>query len=126
LDVHCIEGPVWRIRVSKHKLPSAAAVGGFVNAGLVAGTAGHDKGGILIDGLDTTKIQLLGASRGCALLPFPTIIGCAQDRALRAAGPGDAAANVVNTAKVGGSGGSLNYPLGGCGVNRRNHQDDEG
>ncbi len=100
------------VGVGEEEGPGLAAVGGLVEAGLVAGAAGHDDGGVLVEGLDAAEVELFGAGRGGAVLPHVAAVLGADDRAVRAAGPGDAAADVVDAAQVGGGGRVEELPLG--------------
>src|SRR6185437_5569498 len=52
-----------RILVLIQEFPGVAAVGGFVEAGLVAGTAGHDDGGVGVEGLDAAEVEFFGVGR---------------------------------------------------------------
>ncbi len=88
-----------------------AAVGGFVEAGLVAGAGGHDDGGVGVEGLDAAEVEVLGVGWDGAALPEVAGVFGAEDGAVGAGGPGDARADVVDAAEVGGGGG-LDGPLG--------------
>ena len=44
---------VW---VGEEEFPGLAAVGGFVEAGLVAFAGGHDDGGVFVEGLDAAEV----------------------------------------------------------------------
>ena len=102
-----------------------AAVGGFVEAGLVAGAGGHDDGGVGVEGLDAAEVEFFGAGRDGAGLPdVPAVFG-AKDGALCAGSPGDSIADVVNAAEVGGGVGGLECELGARG-GREGEGDDEG
>src|ERR1700679_311554 len=101
-------GLVW---VGEEEGPGLAAVGGFVEAGLVASAAGHDDGGVGVEGLDAAEVEVLGAGWDGAGLPEVAGVFGAQDGAVGAGGPGDALADVVDAAEVG-RGGGLEGPLG--------------
>src|ERR1700728_1546319 len=49
------------VGVGEEELPGLAAVGGFVEAGLVAGAGGHDDGGVGVEALDGAEVEVLGA-----------------------------------------------------------------
>jgi hypothetical protein len=91
-----------------------AGVGGLVEAREVAFTTGHDDGGVLVEGLNTSEIEFLGVGWRSTMLPGFAIIGCAQNGALSTAGPGDTAADVIDATKVGGGIGLLDHPLSSC------------
>ena len=44
------------VGVGEEEFPGLAAVGGFVEAGLVAGAGGHDDGGVFVEGLDAAEV----------------------------------------------------------------------
>ena len=94
------------------EFPGVAAVGGFVEAGLVAGAAGHDDGGVGVEGLDAAEVELLCAGGDGAGLPDVSAVFGAEDRAVGAGGPGDSVADVVDAAEVGGGVGGLEGELG--------------
>ena len=54
-EPHRIPKPVL-IWVGEDQLPRMAAVGGFVEAGLIAGAAGHDDCCIGVEGLDAAEV----------------------------------------------------------------------
>jgi hypothetical protein len=94
----------------KDQGPGLAAVGGFVEAGLVAGAGGHDDRRVGVEGLDAAEVEVLGVGWDGAALPEVAGVFGAEDGAVRAGGPGDTLAYVVDAAKVGGGGG-LDGPL---------------
>jgi len=106
------------IWIGEEEGPGLAAVGGFVEAGLVAGAGGHDDGGVGVEGLDAAEVEVLGVGWDGAALPEVAGVFGAEDGAVGAGGPGDTLADVVDAAEVGGGGG-LDGPLGlkgeGCG-----------
>ena len=94
-----------------------AAVGGFVEARLVAGAGGHDDCGLLVEGLDAAEVELFGGVFGSgegdgAGLPEVAAVFGAEDGAVGAAGPGDSAADVVDAPEAGGGVGVFDLPLG--------------
>ncbi len=109
---------VW---VGEEEFPGLAAVGGFVEAGLVAGAGGHDDGGVFVEGLDASEVEVFGSGGDVAGLPEVAAVFGAEDGAVGAAGPGYSAACVVNAAQAGGGVGVFDVPLGfgvggqGCG-----------
>ena len=46
--------------VGEEELPGLAGVGGFVEAGEVAFAAGHDDGGLGVEGLDAAEVEVFG------------------------------------------------------------------
>ena len=115
------------VGVGEEEGPGLAAVGGFVEAGLVAGAGGHDDCRVVVEGLDAAEVEVVGVGRDGAALPFEAGVFGAEDGAVCAGGPGYAAAYVVDAAEVGGGAGVLEGPLGvgvgGCG---EGEGDDEG
>src|SRR5271154_3373127 len=110
---------VW---VGEEEVPGLAAVGGFVEAGLVAGAGGHDDGGVFVEGLDAAEVEFFGSGWDGAGLPEVASVFGAEDGAVGAAGPGDSAAYVVDAAEARGGVGLFDVPLGvnyfwgeGCG-----------
>ena len=89
-----------------------AAVGGFVEAGLIAGAGGHDDGGVFVEGLDAAEVEFFGSGGDVAGLPEVAAVFGAEDGAVGAAGPGDSAAYVVDAAEAGGGVGVLDVELG--------------
>jgi len=112
----CVEETIRRVGVSEEQLPGVAAVGGFVNAGEVAFAGGHDDGGIGVESLDAAEVQMLCAGRSRAMLPNIAAVFGAENGAVGSRGPGDVAADGVDTAQVGGGGGVFKVPLGVCTV----------
>jgi len=108
---HCIPKPIL-IRIREDQLPRVAAVGGFVEAREVALAARHDDGGIGVEGLDATKVEMLGAGRNGTLLPEVAAVFGAQDRAVGSRGSGHASAHIVDAAQVGSGTGVFDGPLG--------------
>ena len=100
------------VGVGEEQLPRLAAVGGFVEAGLIAGTAGHNDGGVFVEGLDAAEVEFLCAGWDGAGLPEITAVFGAKDGAVGTAGPGDSSAYVVNTTQAGGGVGLFDVPLG--------------
>ncbi len=100
------------VGVGEEELPGLAAVGGFVEAGLVAGAAGHDDGGVFVEGLDAAEVEFFCARWHGAGLPEVAAVFGAEDGAVGAAGPGDSCAYVVNAAQAGGGVGLFDVPLG--------------
>ena len=100
------------IGVAENQLPRLAAVGGFVEAGLVAGAAGHDDGGVFVEGLDAAEVEFLCAGRDGAGLPEVAAVFSAEDGAVGAAGPDGSAAGVGDAAEAGGGVGVFDVPLG--------------
>ena len=49
------------IGISDEELPVLAGVGGFVDAGLIAGAGAHEVGGAGVDGVDAAEIQGFGS-----------------------------------------------------------------
>jgi len=105
------------VGIGEEEGPGLAAVGGFVEAGLVAGARGHDDGGVGVEGLDAAEVEVLGVGWDGAALPEVAGVFGAEDGAVGAGGPGDALAYVVDAAEVGGGGG-LDGPLGVQGERR--------
>ena len=88
-----------------------AAIGGLINAGLVARIAGHHQGSAFVECLNTLEIEFPGVGRNRAMLPGFTFVRCAEDRALRTTRPDDATTNIVNAAEVSVGMGLLDRPL---------------
>jgi len=86
-------------------------VGGFVEAGLVAFSDGHDEGGVGIEGANAAEVEMLGARRDGAGLPGLAFVGGAEDGPVGAGGPGYAVANGVDAAEVSGGVAGLKLPL---------------
>ena len=86
------------VGVGEEEFPGLAGVGGFVEAGLVAGAGGHDDGGVFVEGLDAAEVEFFGAGGDGAGLPEVAAVFGAEDGAVGAAGPGDSAAYVVDAA----------------------------
>jgi len=107
----CIPEPIliW-VREDRH--PRLAAIGGLVEAAEVAFAAGHDDGGVGVEGLDAAEVEVFGVGWGLAEEPGCAVVGGVEDGAVRARGPGDAVAHVVDAAQVGGGVGLLDGPLG--------------
>src|ERR1700733_3698303 len=107
------------VGVGEEEFPGLAGVGGFVEAGLVAGAGGHDDGGVFAEVLDAAEVEVFGSGRDGAGLPEIAAVFGAEDRAVGAAGPGYSAADVVDAAEAGGGVGLFDVPLGlageGCG-----------
>ena len=89
-----------------------AAVGGFVEAGLVAWAGGHDDGGVGVEGLDAAEVEFFGSGWDGAGLPEVAGVFGAEDGAVGAAGPGDSVADVVDAAEAGGGVGLFDVELG--------------
>src|ERR1019366_1551975 len=106
--------------------PGLAAVSGFVEAGEGAFADGHDDGGRGVQGLDAAEVEMLGIGRGGATLPSSAVVGGAEDGAFGAGGPGDAVAEGVDAAEVGGGGGGFDLPLRGGGDGDEQNGKDEG
>ena len=117
LDVHRERIPeAVGIGVGEYEVPGLAAVGGFVEAAERTFAAGHDDGGVGVEGLDAAEVELLGAGRDGAALPEVAGVLGAEDGAVGAAGPGDPVADVVDAPEVGGGrSGRDDLPLGGGG-----------
>ena len=90
-----------------------AAVGGLVEAGLVAGTAGHDDGGVGVPGPDAAEVELFGSGWHGAALPHVAAVLGAQDGAVGSAGPGYSAAHGVDATQAGGGSARLHLPWAG-------------
>ena len=88
-----------------------AAVGGFVEAGLVAGAGGHDDGGVCVEGLDAAEVEFFGSGRDGAGLPEVAAVFGAEDGAVGAAGPRDSCADVVDATEAGGGVGLFDVEL---------------
>ena len=99
------------VGVGEEEFPGLAAVGGFVEAGLVAGAGGHDDGGVFVEGLDAAEVEFFGSGRDGAGLPEVAAVFGAEDGAVGAAGPGDSAADVVDAAEAGGGVGGFHVEL---------------
>src|SRR6185437_3484008 len=100
------------VGVGEEEVPGLAAVGGFVEAGEVSFGGGHYDGGRVVEGLDGAEVEVLGGGRfGCELPDDAGVLG-AEDGAVGAGGPGDAVADVVDAAEVGGGVGVVEGPLG--------------
>src|SRR5581483_5396922 len=99
------------VGVGEEESPGLAAVGGFVEAGECAFAGGHDDGGVVVEGLDGSEVEVLAAGRFGAELPDEAGILGAEDGAVGAGGPGDASADVVDAAEVGGGVSVLQLPL---------------
>jgi hypothetical protein len=54
--------PAKRIGVGEEEFPRLAAVGGFVEAALVAFARGHDDCGAFVEGLDAAKVEFRGTA----------------------------------------------------------------
>ena len=100
------------VGVGEEEAPGLAAVGGFVEAGEVALAAGHDDGVVFVPALDAAEVEVFCAGRHVAGLPEVAAVFAAEDRAVGAAGPDDAAADVVDAAEAGGGVGVFEVPLG--------------
>ncbi len=114
--MQCVPEAVF-VGVGEEEFPGLAAVGGFVEAGEVAFAAGHDDGGVVVEGLDGAEVEVLAAGRLGAELPDEAGVLGAEDGAVGAGGPGNASADVVDAAEVGGGVGVVELPLrggGGC------------
>jgi hypothetical protein len=100
------------VGVGEEEGPGLAGVGGFVEAGERAFAAGHDDGGVGVEGLDAAEVEGFGVGRSGAALPVGSVVGGAEDGAFGAGGPGEAVAEGVDAAEVGGGGCGLDLPLG--------------
>jgi hypothetical protein len=103
------------VGIGEEEGPGLAGVGGFVEAAEGAFAAGHDDGGLGVEGLDATEVEVVGVGRSGAALPGLAVVGGAEDGAGCSGGPGDSLPDVVDAAEVGGGGGRLDLPLGVCG-----------
>jgi len=112
-----------RPSVLKEEFPGVAAVGGFVEARLVAGAGGHGDGRVCVEGLDAAKIEFLCTWGHGAGLPDVSAIFGAKDGAIASAGPRDSVADVVNAAEVGAGVGGLQGEL--CGGGDRDGEQGE-
>ena len=111
-EFECVEEAVF-VGVGEEEGPGLAAVGGFVDAGKVAFAAAHDDGGVVAEGLDCAEVEVIAAGRFGAELPDEAGVFSAEDGAVGARGPGDAIAEVLDAAEVGGGVGVLELPPGG-------------
>ena len=102
------------VGVGEEEFPGLAAVGGFVEAGLVAGAGGHDDGGVFVEGLDAAEVEFFGSGWDGAGLPEVAAVFGAEDGAVGSAGPGDSAAYVVDAAEAGGGVGLFDVELSSC------------
>src|SRR5271156_1716734 len=57
------------VGVGEEEFPGLAAVGGFVEAGLVSGAGGHDDGDVFVEGLDAAEVEFFGSGGNGAGLP---------------------------------------------------------
>ena len=78
-----------------------AAVGGFVEAGEMAGAAGHGPCGAGVEGPDGAEVEFGCAGWDGAGAPVAAAVESAQDGAVGSAGPGDFAADGVDAAEAG-------------------------
>ena len=99
------------VGVGEEEFPGLAAVGGFVEAGLVAGAGGHDDGGVFVEGLDAAEVEFFGSGRDVAGLPEVAAVFGAEDGAVGSAGPGYSATYVVDAAEAGGGVGVFDVEL---------------
>jgi len=99
---------VW---VGEEEFPGFAGVSGFVQAGQVSFTGGHDDGGVGVEGLNATEVKVLCVGWGGAGLPGGAVVGGAEDCALGSTGPSDSFAEGVDAAQAGGGVGLLDGPL---------------
>ena len=113
------------VGVGVEELPGVAAVSGFVEAGLVALAAREDDGDVGIEGLDGAEVEVLGAGRDGAGLPETAAVFSAEDGAVGSGGPGNAVADGVNAAEVGGGVGGLDLPLCQRGERDENERAEE-
>src|SRR5580658_5659775 len=111
MKLECVPEAVF-VRVSEEEGPGLAAVGGFVEAGLVSFAGGHDDGGVVVEGLDGAEVEVLAGGWFGAELPDDAAVFSAEDGAVGAGGPSDATADVDDAAEVGGGVGVLQLPLG--------------
>src|ERR1700729_3522987 len=102
------------VGVGEEEVPGLAAVGGFVEAGLVAGAGGHDDGCVGVEGLDAAEVEFFGSGRDGAGLPEVAAVFGAEDGAVGPAGPGDSGAYVVNAAEARGGVGFFHIELSSC------------
>jgi hypothetical protein len=101
-----------RVGVGEEEFPGLAAVGSFVETGLVSFAGGHDDCGVVVEGLDGAEVEVLAVGRFGAELPDEAGVLGAEDCAVAAGGPRDASADVVDAAEVGAGVGVLELPLG--------------
>ncbi len=100
------------VGVGEDELPRLAAVGGFVEAGLVAGAGGHDDGGVFVEGLDAAEVEFFGSGRDGAGLPEVAAVFGAEYGAVCSAGPGDSSADAVDATEADGGVGLFEVELG--------------
>ena len=95
---------------------------------MVSFAGGHDDGGVVVEGLDGAEVEVLAVGRFGAELPDDAGVLGAEDGAVGAGGPGDAVADVVDAAEVGGGVGVVELPLGGrsCGGGGEESEEKEG
>jgi hypothetical protein len=87
------------IGVGELQLPVLSAVGGVVDAGLVAGTGGHQKSLVGGEGNDRAEIEV-GSIRNLGRFPRTSVIQGAKISAVGAAGPCDVARHGGDPAEV--------------------------
>src|SRR5882757_9680562 len=100
------------VGVGEEELPGVAAVGGFVEAGEVAFAAGHNDGGVLVEGLDASEVEILGSWGDGAGMPEVAAVLGADDGAVGATGPDCSSTGVGDAAQVGGGRRVFEIPLG--------------
>jgi len=116
------------IGVGELELPVLASVGGVVDAGLIAGTGGHEEGLVGGEGYDRAEIQS-GGVRDLGGEPGVAGIGGAEVGAVRAGSPCDVMRDGAYAAEIFGGVGGMSFRSGlgqGGGGSQENQQSAHG